>query len=98
MASYELRVKKSVAKDLRNLPVKDVEHIVRRIDKLKSEPRPPGSEKLSTQERYRLRQGSYRIIYEIMDEERVVIIVKISHRRDVYKQLHEESGQYIIDM
>jgi mRNA interferase RelE/StbE len=85
MASFEVSVKQSVARDLRRIPKKDVARILRRIESLAREPRPPGVEKLSGQEKYRIRQGVYRIIYEIKDEELVVVIVKVGHRRDVYQ-------------
>jgi len=86
MARYELRFKNSVAKDLRALPKSDVAKVLERIDALRDDPRPPGSEKLSTQERYRVRQGSYRILYEIEDQQVVVTVVKVGHRREVYRQ------------
>jgi mRNA interferase RelE/StbE len=86
MASYELRFKKSVARDLRGIPQKEVARILKRIEALRSDPRPPGAEKLSTLERYRLRQGNYRIVYEIRDHELIVLVVKIAHRRNVYRQ------------
>lgn len=85
MASFKVSVKQSVAKDLRRIPKKEVARILRRIESLAMEPRPPGVEKLSGQEKYRSRQGVYRIIYEIKDEELVVVIVKVGHRRDVYQ-------------
>ena len=85
MASYKLVFKKSVAKDLRSIPNPDVARILKRIEALITDPRPPGSEKLSGQERYRIRQGPYRIVYEIQDELLVVIVVKIAHRREVYR-------------
>jgi mRNA interferase RelE/StbE len=85
MASYELVFKKSVAKDLREFPKADVKRILQRIRSLADDPRPPGCEKLSGQERYRLRQGAYRIVYEIDDKVLIVLIVKIGHRRDVYR-------------
>lgn len=85
MAPYELRFKPSVARDLRDLPRADVRRILARIDTLREDPRPPGSEKLSAQERYRLRQGNYRVLYTVVDAERVVEIVKVGHRRDVYR-------------
>jgi mRNA interferase RelE/StbE len=85
MASYDLVFKKSVAKDLRELPRADVKRILQRIRSLADDPRPPGCEKLSGQERYRLRQGVYRIVYEIDDKVLVVLVVKIGHRRDVYR-------------
>lgn len=86
MANYSLIFKKSVSKDLRPLPNKDVARILKRIEKLQENPRPTGSEKLSGQERYRIRQGVYRIIYEITDEYLVVTVVKVGHRKHVYKR------------
>lgn len=85
MARYELRLRPSVAKDLRGVPRDDVAHILARMEALCDDPRPPGSEKLSAQERYRARQGDYRIIYGIEDDEVLVEIVKVGHRRDVYR-------------
>jgi mRNA interferase RelE/StbE len=85
MASYKLVIKQSVAKDLRALPNKDVARILERMEALREEPRPPQGEKLSGQERYRVRQGVYRIIYEIMDDLLVVTVVKVGHRRQVYR-------------
>lgn len=85
MASYELAFRKSVARDLRALPVRDVRRIMQRIRALADDPRPPGSEKLSGQERYRIRQGVYRIVYEVEDARLVVLIVKVGHRSDVYR-------------
>ena len=85
MASYELVFKKSVAKDLRALPSADVKRILQRIRALAHDPRPTGCEKLSGQERYRVRQGAYRIVYEIEDSRLVVLVVKVGHRRDVYR-------------
>lgn len=85
MASYELAFRKSVAKDLRAFPKQDVKRIMQRIRSLADDPRPPGCEKLSGQERYRLRQGAYRIVYEIEDDRLTVLIVKVGHRRDVYR-------------
>ena len=85
MASYELVFRKSVAKDLRVFPKQDVKRIMQRIRVLADDPRPSGCEKLSGQERYRIRQGVFRIIYEIEDSRLVVLIVKVGHRRDVYR-------------
>ena len=86
MASFKIRFKESVARDLRHLPDKDVKRILKRIDALRYEPRPAGCEKLSARERYRVRQGVYRIIYEIKDEELIIIVVKVGHRREVYQR------------
>lgn len=85
MGKYNLAFKKSVAKDLRALPVKDIRRILKCIEQLADNPRPPGCEKLSAQERYRLRQGIYRIVYEVQDDILKVVVVKIGHRRDVYR-------------
>jgi mRNA interferase RelE/StbE len=85
MASYELVFRKSVAKDLRAFPKQEVKRIMQRIRSLADDPRPAGCEKLSGQERYRVRQGAHRIIYEIEDARLIVLIVKVGHRRDVYR-------------
>jgi len=85
MARYELRFKNSVINDLRALPRSDVAKVLERIDALRDDPRPPGSEKLSGHERYRVRQGSYRILYEIEDQQVVVTVFKVGHRREVYR-------------
>ncbi|MES1943505.1 addiction module antitoxin [Salinisphaera sp. PC39] len=86
MASYRLVFRKSVAKDLRPIPNEDVARILRRIEALRDEPRPSGCEKLSGLERYRVRQEVYRIVYEIVDETLVVTVVKVGHRRHVYRR------------
>ena len=85
MASYKLVIKKSVAKDLRNIPNKDVKRILKCIDLLREDPRADGCIKLSGQERYRVRQGLYRIIYEIQDSKLIIVVVKVAHRSEVYK-------------
>ncbi len=85
MASYELVFRKSVAKDLRALPKQDVKRIMQRIRSLAEDPRPAGCERLSSQQRYRVRQGLYRIIYEINDDRLIVLVVKVGHRREVYR-------------
>lgn len=87
MARYDLRFKPSVARDPRIIPRADVQRILARIEDLRQDPRPPGAEKLSTRERYRLRQGDYRILYTVADAELiVVVVVKVGHRRDVYRE------------
>ncbi len=85
MANYNIVVKKSVAKDLRSIPNKDIARILERIDLLCKNPRAEGCIKLSGQERYRVRQGIYRIIYEIQDFELIVFVVKVAHRAEVYQ-------------
>lgn len=85
MASYELVFRRSVSRDLRSIPKRDVARILERIRKLASDPRPPGCEKLTGQERYRIRQGVYRILYEIEDACVTVTVVKVAHRREAYR-------------
>ncbi len=88
MAQYRLLIKASAAKELRAIPNKrDRQRIVKRILGLETDPRPPGSQKLSGRERYRIRQGQYRIVYGIEKDELVVYVVKIGHRKDVYRAL-----------
>lgn len=85
MARYKITFKRSVAKDLRKISNTDVQRILARIDELADEPRGSGCSKLSAQERYRVRVGLYRIIYEIRDLELIVQVVKVAHRSVVYK-------------
>lgn len=85
MANYRLQIKQSAAKELEAVPLKDRRRIVRRIEALAKDPRPPGCEKLSGQEKYRVRQGDYRILFAVDDEELNVVVVKIGHRRDIYR-------------
>lgn len=85
MASYSLHIKRSAAKELEAVPLKDRTRLIKRIQGLAREPRPPGCEKLSGEEKYRLRQGDYRILYEIVDQRLIVTVVKIGNRRDVYR-------------
>ena len=85
MASYSIEIKRSAAKELAELPKQDRLRVIARIENLAHDPRPSGSEKLSGQERYRVRQGDYRILYEIHDHVLVVMVVRIGHRREVYR-------------
>lgn len=85
MANYDLRIKPSAVKELEDLQAKDRRRIVSRIQNLAEEPRPQGCEKLSGRDRYRLRQGDFRILFEVDDGAQTVTVVKIGHRRDVYR-------------
>ena len=86
MASYRIELKRSAAKEIEKIENKrDRRRIVERIAGLSEDPRPSGCQKLSGQEAYRIRQGKYRIIYTIADARLVVEIVKVGHRRDVYR-------------
>ena len=84
MANYDLRVRPSVWKDVEKIPKKDLKKILVRMESLRDESRPPGRVKLSGLEYYRIRQGDYRIVYDIDYVARVVAIIKIGHRREVY--------------
>ena len=86
MARFEIVFRKSVVKDLRAVPAKDVARILARIETLRDDPRPPGCEKLSGQERYRVRQGVYRILYEILDKRLIVTVVKVGHLKQVCRR------------
>ncbi|MGB5621152.1 MAG: type II toxin-antitoxin system RelE/ParE family toxin [Gammaproteobacteria bacterium] len=86
MAKYRLSIKPSARKELVAVATKkDRQRIVRLIQSLAEEPRPPGCQKLSGYDRYRVRQGNYRILYQIQDNELVVVMVRIGHRREVYR-------------
>ncbi len=85
MAAYKLFFKKSVQKDFDAVPKKDLKRILKRIEALAEDPRPPGCEKLTGQKRYRLRQGRYRIVYSIQDDELTVWVVKVGHRKHIYR-------------
>lgn len=85
MGKFSLVFKSSVARDLRRIPKKDVSRILKCFEALAKDPRGKGCEKLSGQERYRIRQGSYRIVYEIQDDLLVVVVVKVGRRCEVYR-------------
>ena len=85
MESYKITFRKSVSKDLKKIPKKDVLRILEAIKALAENPRPPQSKKLSGQEKYRLRQGNYRVLYSIEDEKLIIQVVKVGNRRDIYK-------------
>jgi mRNA interferase RelE/StbE len=78
-------MKPSAVKEIEVLPQRDRRRIVGRIQGLSSDPRPPGCEKLSGQDKYRVRQGVYRVVYSVDDEELSILVVKIGHRKEVYR-------------
>ncbi|MDA8121838.1 MAG: type II toxin-antitoxin system RelE/ParE family toxin [Deltaproteobacteria bacterium] len=84
MASYRLSIKQSAAKEIEALPKNDRIRVLKRIKGLSENPRPPVCEKLSGHDKYRVRQGDYRIVYSVSDEELIVLVVKVAHRREVY--------------
>ncbi len=85
MAEYEILFKASVWKDLKKIPKSDLKKILIKIEKLGDDPHPMGSEKLTGEELYRTRQGNYRIIYSIQDNELTVWIIKVGHRKNIYR-------------
>lgn len=85
MAAYKIFFRKSVDKDFSAIPKRDLRKVLRRIEMLSEDPRPSGCEKLTGQERFRVRQGRYRIVYSIQDKDLTVWIVKVGHRKDIYR-------------
>jgi mRNA interferase RelE/StbE len=85
MAKYEILISKSAVKELEQIPKNNLQRIVKKIQSLAANPRPKGSQKLSYLEQYRIRQGNYRIVYSIQDSEQTVQIVKIGHRKEIYR-------------
>lgn len=85
MASYSVLIKRSAAKEIEALPLKDRRRVVTKIQALGADPRGEGCEKLSGEEKYRVRQGDYRILYEIADTELIITVVKVGKRGDVYR-------------
>ena len=86
MEKYKVSIKRSALKEIEAIPLKkERQRIISRIGQLANDPRPPGSKKLSGHDKYRIRQGSCRIVYSIEDNELVVVVVKMGHRKDVYR-------------
>ena len=85
MESYRLEVKRSAAKEIADLPKAECKRVAAKIQLLASDPRPHGCEKLSGAEKYRIRQGNYRILYEIDDGTKSVTIVRVGNRKEVYR-------------
>jgi len=85
MANYKIEIKKSAAKEISKLPKVSIKRIVNKIQTLSDDPRPNGCKKLSGDEKYRIRIGVYRVLYSIMDEKLIIYIVKVGHRKEVYK-------------
>jgi mRNA interferase RelE/StbE len=85
VAKYNILIKPSAVKEIENIPRKDRLRIIQKIQELANIPRPQGCEKLTGKNRYRIRQGVYRIVYSVSDRDLHIIVVKVGHRRDVYK-------------
>ncbi len=85
MGSYEIRIKKEAEKEIRALPKVDLKRVVQKIHLLADNPRPVACEKLKGEEGYRVRQGDYRIVYLIDEDAKAVRILRVGHRREVYR-------------
>jgi mRNA interferase RelE/StbE len=86
MAKYKIEVKKSAVKEIRRLPQKTLTHVLTIIQRLADQPRPRGCQKLSQQERYRIRYKHYRILYEIFDRRLVIVVVKVARRKEACRK------------
>ena len=85
MENYRIEIKRSATKELKRIAAKNQRRIIDHIRSLSADPRPAGTKKLSGEEKYRIRQGDYRILYQINDETITVVVVRIGHRRDAYR-------------
>ncbi len=86
MAKYKIEIKKSAVQEIKKLPSRELKNILAKIDSLADSPRGPDTVKLSAEEKYRVRVGDYRILYMIEDAVLTVYVVKVGHRKDVYKK------------
>ncbi len=87
MDEFKIFFKKSVEKDLKGIPENYLAKILKKIEQLKDNPRPEGSERLTGKELYRIRQGIYRIVYSIQDSELTIWVVRVGHRREIYRKI-----------
>ena len=85
MEKYKLQIKKSAEKELRKIPKRELIKIINKIQNLSEDPHPVGSIKLSNQEKYRLRIGNYRVLYKVEDNILTIFIIKVGHRKDIYR-------------
>lgn len=85
MGKYRIEIKRSAVKDLEKIPPKDLKKILVKIGDLTNDPRPSDSKKLFSEEKYRIRYRSYRILYSIVDDVLIVYVVKVGQRRDIYR-------------
>jgi len=92
---YKVVLKSTAVKEIEAIArKKDRQQIIKRIGLLADNPRPAGCTKLSGYDRYRIRVGSYRIVYGVEDDELVVMVVKVGHRKDVYRGISEAAESY----
>ena len=86
MASYRIVLRKSAAKEIAKLDKQTTSRVIGKIQALSVDPRPPECKKLSGEEKFRIRAGAYRILYQIVDHELIVTVVRVRHRRDAYRK------------
>lgn len=85
MALYKIVFAKRVRKDFRKIPKRDANRLLKAIKLLAADPLPSHSKKLKGEELFRIRMGNYRVIYSIEGDQMIVAVVKVGHRKDVYK-------------
>ncbi len=85
MVKYKIKIRRSAAKEINKLPVKEIKRVLKIIDSLAENPRPAGCLKLSNEEKCRIRFGVYRLLYEIYDDLLLDTVVKVAHRKDAYR-------------
>ncbi len=85
MAKYEIQIKKSAAKELSKIPKETLLRVISKIESLADDPHPTGSIKLTNQEKYRVRVKNYRILYKIEDDILTIFVIKVGHRKDIYR-------------
>jgi mRNA interferase RelE/StbE len=90
VAAYSIFIRKSAVRELEALAKKDLRKVLERIEALGENPRPAGAEKLAGVELWRIRQGNYRIVYSIEDDALTVWVVKVGHRKEVYRKIKDE--------
>jgi mRNA interferase RelE/StbE len=83
---YRVEIQRKALKELRRIDRQDQKRILKVIDGLAEDPRPAGSKKLTDTEDWRIRVGSYRIVYRIQEQRLLVLVVRIAHRSDVYRR------------
>ena len=83
--TYSIEILRSAQKQLSKINRQDQDRIISSIESLANNPRPDGCKKLSGRPAWRIRIGSYRVIYELQDEKLIVLVIRIGHRRDIYR-------------
>lgn len=83
--AYTIKIKPSAQKDLDSLPAKEVLNILNKVNLLSENPRPPGTQKLTDLDGYRIRSGNYRVLYEVDDKYQTIFVYRIKHRKEAYK-------------